>query len=167
MNQYLSTGLLLGIGCLGAWLGERAKIPAGALIGSMLAVILTKALFNANVNLPQGFGFFIQTLLGVSIGASFQPEMLKIFPKIIVPIFLTTFTLMMTGFLLAWLFTKIGLFDPQTAYLCTTPGGLSALVALAVDGRADATIILCFHFFRVLTVILIAPFMLKYLLSPS
>ena len=167
MNQITATAVYLGIGFLGAWLGSKLKLPAGALIGSMLTVMLTKALLNTSVNLPQSFGFFIQVLIGVSIGASFQPEMFKIFPKVAFPILLTTLALMMTGFLLAWLFTKVGILDTQTAYLCTTPGGLSALVALALNGQANATLILCFHFFRLLAVILIAPFVLKYLLSPS
>ncbi|PID57067.1 hypothetical protein CSB45_09120 [candidate division KSB3 bacterium] len=167
MNHFLTTAFHLAIGCLGAWLGSKTKLPSGPLIGAMLAVIVSKTYLHSTVQLPQGLSFFIQTLIGVSIGVSFRPEMLKIFPKMAIPIVVTTVTLMTTGFLLAWLFTQLDILDKQTAYLCTTPGGLSALLALALEGQVNATLILSFHFLRLLSVILTAPFILKYLLAAS
>lgn len=165
IHNIIGAAAYLGIGCVGAWCGFKLKLPAGGLIGSMLAVMLVKALINVEWNLPQGFGSFIQVLLGVSIGASFHSDIFKTFQKVAFPIFLTTLALMTTGFLLSWIFTKVGILDSHTAYLCTTPGGMSALVALALEGQANATLIISFHFFRLLAVILIAPFIMKYWLS--
>jgi hypothetical protein len=53
--------------------------------------------------------------------------------------------------------------DPGTAYLGTSPGAMSALIVLAIDNPAKEALVVCFHFFRVVFIILTAPIILKYL----
>ncbi len=88
---------------------------------------------------------------GLAIKPNFRPALVS-----------SVLALMLIGFLFAWMFTKFGILDTQTAYFCTTLGSLSALVGLSPEGQDNATLILCFHFFRLLSVILVALFILKY-----
>ena len=60
-------------------------------------------------------------------------------------------------------FTRLELLDMGTAYLGTSPGALSALVVLAFDSQAQPMLVVCFHFFRVVFIILTAPLIFKWI----
>ncbi len=91
----------------------------------------------------------------------FQPAMLPVLKKIFFPVLTSTVTLVGVGILLALVFTRMGVLDAPSAYLGTSPGAMSALIVLAFESGSSATLVVCFHFFRVVFVILTAPLFLK------
>ena len=163
MNYLISLPIFLGIGTLGGYLGTKLKIPAGALIGSLLAVICFKLISRVDWNVPKTFTFVLQVFLGIMVGASFQPGMLKVMGRVFFPVITSTLLLVGTGLLLSMVFTRMGLLDMGTAYLATSPGAMSALLVVAMDSGKDAAVITCFHFFRVVFIILTMPLIYKYL----
>jgi hypothetical protein len=64
---------------------------------------------------------------------------------------------------MAAVFAKLGLLDFGTAYLGTSPGAMSALIVMALDSGAQPMLVVCFHFFRVVFVILTAPLIFKWI----
>lgn len=163
MNYLISLPIFLAIGTLGGYLGTKLKIPAGALIGSLLAVICFKLISRVDWNVPRTFTFVLQVFLGIMVGASFQPGMLKVMGRVFFPVITSTLLLVGTGLLLSMVFTRMGLLDMGTAYLATSPGAMSALLVVALDSGKDAAVITCFHFFRVVFIILTMPLIYKYL----
>jgi membrane AbrB-like protein len=160
-----SPGLLiyLGLGLVGGALGAKLKIPAGALIGAMLTIILFKMTMKMHWEIPKGFSFALQVFLGVMVGATFQPELLNVMKKIALPVFISCVVLVGAGALMAIIFSRIGLVDFGTAYLGTSPGAMSALIAMTLDSGAQPMLVVCFHFVRVVFVILTAPFIFKWI----
>ncbi len=60
--------------------------------------------------------------------------------------------------------------DGTTAYLSTSPGAMSALISLAVESAGHPTVVMAFHFFRVVFIILTAPLifqLLRFWLGPG
>ncbi len=163
MNYLISLPIFLAIGTLGGYLGTKLKIPAGALIGSLLAVICFKLISRVDWNVPKTFTFVLQVFLGIMVGASFQPGMLKVMGRVFFPVITSTLLLVGTGLLLSMVFTRMGLLDMGTAYLATSPGAMSALLGVALDSGKDGAVITCFHFFRVVFIILTMPLIYKYL----
>ena len=155
--------IYLGVGTLGGIIGMKLQLPAGMMIGAMVATILLKLTLNITWELPAQYHFIVQILLGVMLGSTFQTDMLKVFAKMAVPIILSTLLLIMTGALSAIIFAKFGLVDFPTAYISTSPGAMTSLVVLASEAEINAPLVTCFHFFRLLLVIATAPFILKYL----
>jgi uncharacterized membrane protein AbrB (regulator of aidB expression) len=51
--------------------------------------------------------------------------------------------------------------DIGTAYLGTSPGAMSALIVLALESEAQPMLVVCFHFIRVVFVILTAPLIFR------
>jgi len=96
------------------------------------------------------------------VGATFQPAMIKILGKIVIPVIISTLVLVGSGVLLAVIFIKLGILDAGTAYLGTSPGAMSALVVLALDSGADAALVTAFHFVRVVFIVLTTPFIFKF-----
>ena len=160
-----SPGLLiyLGLGLVGGALGAKLKIPAGALIGAMLIIILFKMTMKMHWEIPKGFSFALQVFLGIMVGATFQPELLNVMKRIALPVFISCVVLVGAGALMAIIFNRIGFVDFGTAYLGTSPGAMSALIAMALDSGAQPMLVVCFHFVRVVFVILTAPFIFKWI----
>jgi membrane AbrB-like protein len=160
-----SLGLLsyMTLGLIGGLIGAKLRIPAGTLIGAMLAIILFKMFTKLHWETPKNFTFVLQVFLGIMVGASFQPELMQAIKKIALPVVISCVVLVVTGALLAVIFAKFGLLDIGTAYLGTSPGAMSALVVLALDSPAQPMLVVCFHFFRVIFVILTAPLIFRWI----
>ena len=165
MSSLFTIATYLGVGILGGVLGSKLKVPAGTLVGAMAAVVLLKLVFQRAWPAPKNFDFMVQVIIGVAVGVTFQPKMLKVLPQLSAAIIISTLILAGTGILIALILAGIGLLDTGTAYLCTSPGAMSAIVGLAMDSDANSTLVISFHFFRVLFVVLTAPFILKYFAS--
>lgn len=162
MNPNLGWLVYIALGTVGGLAGSRLKIPAGSLIVAMLTIIAFKLITKTHWEMPKGFNFVLQVALGIMVGASFQPAMLPILKKIFFPVLTSTVTLVGVGILLSVIFTRMQILDAPSAYLGTSPGAMSALIVLAFESGASATLVVCFHFFRVVLVILTAPLFLKF-----
>jgi membrane AbrB-like protein len=163
MSSSLGLFAYLGLGLVGGALGAKLKIPAGALIGAMLTIIVFKMTMKMHWEIPKGFTFALQVFLGIMVGATFQPELLHVMKKIALPVIISCVVLVGVGILMAAVFAKLGLLDFGTAYLGTSPGAMSALIVMALDSGAQPMLVVCFHFFRVVFVILTAPLIFKWI----
>ena len=160
-----SGGLLtyLALGLIGGFVGSKLKIPAGTLIGAMLTIISFKLLVQVPWEIPKSFSFVLQVFIGIMVGATFQPELLQVMKKIALPVIISCVVLVGTGIVMAVIFTKLGLLDMGTGYLGTSPGAMSVLIALSLESNSEPTLIVCFHFFRVVFVILTAPLIFRWI----
>lgn len=163
MSSSLGLFAYLGLGLVGGALGAKLKIPAGALIGAMVTIILFKMTMKMHWEIPKGFTFALQVFLGIMVGATFQPQLLHVMKKIALPVIISCVVLVGAGILMAAVFAKLGLLDFGTAYLGTSPGAMSALIVMALDSGAQPMLVVCFHFFRVVFVILTAPLIFKWI----
>ncbi len=161
MNPNLGWLVYIGLGLIGGLVGSRLKIPAGSLIVAMLTIIAFKLITKIHWEMPKGFNFVLQVALGIMVGASFHPSMLPFLKKLFFPVLASTVTLVGVGILLSIIFTRMGILAAPAAYLGTSPGAMSALIVLAFESGTSATLVVCFHFFRVVFVILTAPLFLK------
>jgi membrane AbrB-like protein len=125
MEALTNLAIYLCVGAAGGYLGDRLRLPAGVLIGSMVAVILFRMVMHRPWSVPAPYRFTVQVLLGVMLGISFVPEMLKLIARAAFPILLSTLVLVGVGILLALLFTRMGYVDITTAYMGTSPGAMS------------------------------------------
>lgn len=162
MPSHLGWLVYIGLGIIGGLTGSRLKIPAGSLIVAMLTIMAFKLITKTDWAMPKGFNFFLQIALGIMVGASFQPDMVPALKKLFFPVLASTVTLVGMGILLSIIFTRMGILDAPSAYLGTSPGAMSALIVLAFDSGSSVTLVVCFHFFRVVFVILTAPLLLKF-----
>ena len=76
----------VALGIIGGFIGSKLKIPAGTLIGAMLAIIIFKMFLKMHWEIPKSFSFVLQIFLGIMVGATFQPELLQVLKKIALPV---------------------------------------------------------------------------------
>ncbi len=159
MNSSLLVLILIGIA--GGVVGHKLGIPSGALFGSMVAVILYKLNFDDSIALPSAYKVAIQISIGIMLGTSFNRQILVQLKEIGGWIILSSLFLIGMGILFSFILMKFAKTDWVTSYLCTSPGGMSALIAVAIDNGAKLPFVVAFHFIRVVIVVMTVPIVVK------
>ena len=96
-------------------------------------------------------------LIGLQVGLRFTLETVRLLGRLFVPVLLALAGLLIgcAGLAVALhLATDVSF---QDAYLATTPGGLYAVLAVAVGANANTTFILAVQLLRLLVAVLLAP----------
>ncbi len=139
---------------VGAWVGIRLRLPAGAMVGPALlgAILGTVGMTYAEWPLP--FLNLSYALIGVGVGLQFDFQTMRDTLRLM-PIFLLSMLSLMIGaafmgWLLAW-FTGI---DTYSAFLATAPGGLSVAVILALDSGGNVALVLALSLLRFFVIML-------------
>ncbi len=162
------------LGHIDGWLLTAAIAPAGVLIGRRLHVpSLIGPMVIAGALTLAGAGFIVPpalqepayALIGLMVGLRFTVATLREVGRLVVPVLISLMALLVACFGLAvalWATTDVSLRD---AYFATTPGGLYAVLAIAVGAGADTTFILAVQALRVFVMILLAPLAVRYVVA--
>lgn len=161
MQQLIHLALIMGAALAGGLLASRLNLPGSIIIGAMLGVILLKLCLAAPLALPKQWSFFIQIVVGATVGSSFSPDMLKQLGHYAVPILISALLLILLGSVMAVVFTKFWGIDPGTAFISTSPGAMTAMTGMAGGLNVDIFLVLTFHMTRVILVILLAPAIMR------
>ncbi|MBS1302581.1 AbrB family transcriptional regulator [Loktanella sp. SALINAS62] len=156
MINIRSTAATLGAGFVGAALAAIVGIPAGALIGSTLAVAGLAAI-GGRVGLPDALRNLAFATIGVSLGAGVDEQLftqLGTWSVSLVVLVASLFATILTGRLV--LSRGFGL-DTQTATLASSPGTMSNAIAIAVEGRGDAAAVMFLQVMRLLVLVIAVP----------
>lgn len=111
-------------------------MPAGYLSGSILAVAIA-SVAGRPMTVPPPMVRVLVVLIGISLGAVVTPETLRgiaTYPVSIVVLVAATLTITVAGTIYLRL---VHGWDPLTAFLGSVPGGLSQVMALAIEFNAD------------------------------
>lgn len=152
--------MTLLVGSLGGLIGYKSPLPAGALLGAMIAV----GIFNMATGLgymPSKSTLIVQVLLGSIIGLSFSKDNLQLLSKYIFPSIAIVLALLFLSIILGMLLHRFTGMDLATSLFATSPGALSSMSLLAEAFGAKAHIVVLFHTLRLVMVILIMPFVIK------
>jgi membrane AbrB-like protein len=153
MNLVVSVVLAVGAAYLLDWL----NFPAGALIGAMVAIAGLK-LSGVNVTeVPGALRFAALLVIGWDLGTKFNKQLLAAVTNNLVPLVLVVAAFLVMGWILAWTLWRLGLMDPVTAVLATSPGGLVQMGALTSEMEANTALVVGFHLLRIVTVLLSVP----------
>ncbi len=147
---------------LGAWILERLDVPAGALIGAMVAGAAINLAGLESQPLPEWARFGAFAAIGWLLGQQLTRDTVSTLKSAIVPIAIVVVSLLVAGGLVAIGLRLWGL-DAGTAFLAASPGGISQMAAMATDVGANAPLVVTTHLVRVMTVVLTAPFLVRWL----
>jgi uncharacterized protein len=142
---------------VGALVFERLGVPAGELVGAMVAVAVVNLAGRPAVETPGALRFAAFVALGWAIGQGVTTDTLRSLRAGALPLVLIVLALVVVGGLLAALVVRWGWMDSTTAFLAASPGALSQMSALADALGANAALVAAIHTVRVVVVVLIAP----------
>lgn len=150
-------------GLAGGMLGHLSGIPAGALTGAVVFVGILKVR-GVKLTVPAQAAVIAQIVIGSVIGVSMNRQSVKELGVVIVPAAMIGLSMILIGIVLGIIIHKLWRIDIDTALLSTSPGGMTEMSLMAADLGADASAVAAVHLFRVLTVIIMYPLLLKLLI---
>jgi membrane AbrB-like protein len=148
--------ITLAVAPVGGLVGRLARVPAASLLGPM---ILAGALTLAGVDfaVPPPLRETAFALIGLVVGLRFTVETIRQVGRLLPPVLLSLLGLLVACFGLAVVLHLTADISLRDAYLATTPGGLYAVLAVAVGAGANTTFILGVQTLRLFVMILLAP----------
>ncbi len=147
--------LALAVG--GAVIGERSKIPAGALLLPLFAGVALSSTQMMIITLPPWLMAGCYALVGWAIGLRFTREIVRYAAHAFPRIAASTLVLIALCGLLAWVLHAAAGIEPLTAYLATSPGGADSVAIIAASSKVDLPFVMAMQTARFLLVMLIGP----------
>lgn len=148
------------IAALGGFIGIKAKIPAGALVGAMISVAIYN-IYTGRGEIPYNFKLLSQIVVGGMIGLNFTMDSIQQIKKIIIPSIILVIGLTLFSLILGLLIHKITGVDLITALFSSAPGGITDMTLISEAYGADITKVALLHLMRLVTVITIMPLAIK------
>jgi membrane AbrB-like protein len=150
---------------VGGLILRRLGVPGGLPLGAMLGAAAYTLTRDAGVVLPSVVQDGALVVLGAVVGATVTRSMLGDLKALLVPALIAAVLIVTAGIAVALLLRWFGAAPPDDV-LATSPGALSAVLAIAVDrGVAPAQVAL-FHTVRLLVVMGTLPLVVLLLPKP-
>jgi uncharacterized protein len=146
---------------LGANLGLRIGVPAGAFTGAMVAVGLMLAVLGfPSVPTPDLLGQALQVMVGVLVGFRISRDSLASGVGTLLPAAVLAALFLGSAVAVAELAVSLTGVSPTTALFAAAPGGLTEMATIGASVGADGPAVAAIHLSRLLLVILVANFFL-------
>lgn len=146
----------------GLALVPRLRVPAPTLLLPLaIAALLTVAGAPGLAPVPDLLQQVAFGAIGLEVGLRFTPESLRQAGRLLLPALVLIAALLVASFGLALVLAALTGVSTLSAYLATTPGGLYAVLAIAVGSDADATFVLAVQVLRLLVMLLAAPLLAR------
>ena len=153
--------LTLLAGVAGWQLAARWKLPAPAMLGSMLAVGLTNILFDYAA-LPMAVKVFAQAISGAFIGMQIGRKDVARMRGLIVPFLLLAVMLTVNTFVVGIAIQKLCGWDWITALLSCVAGGVTDISLIAMEMDADVGTVAMMQTARLVGVLLFFPYWIQF-----
>jgi membrane AbrB-like protein len=150
---------------VGVPVAKVARVPAGSLLGPLVVAVLlaVTGVFGVAVTVPSALEDLGYLLIGLQVGLRFTRESLRSIARLL-PLALGLILALIAACAgLGWALSRTARVTPLDAYLATTPGGLYAVLATAVDSGSDVTFVLATQVVRLLVMLLAAPLLAQVL----
>jgi membrane AbrB-like protein len=154
------TGVLLVVLCtaIGLPLARLVRLPAGGLLGPMVvAAVFALSGTSLTVSASQPVVLVAFALVGLEVGLRFTHASLRQAGALLPAAVLMILALLAACAGLGIVLASIADVSRLDGYLATTPGGLSAVLALSVGSRTNTTFILSVQLIRTFVMLLAAP----------
>ena len=161
-------GWLMGGGAalVGGLAAARVPLVGGALLIPMaIAAVLTLAVPGGEFDVPPLLREAAFAVIGLQVGLRFTLDTIRQLGRLLAPVVLAVLGVLAACALLAIVLdvtTQVGFRD---AYLATTPGGVYAVLAVALGANANAAFILAAQGLRLVVMVALAPFVVRWMVG--
>jgi uncharacterized protein len=160
--------LTLGAGAGGAALAAVTRLPAGTLLGPLaVAAVLALAVPGGEFDVPPFVREVAFALIGLQVGLKFTLDTIRLLGRLLAPVLLAVVGVLAACGLLAVVLDATSAVSFRDAYLATTPGGVYAVLAVALGTDANAAFILAAQGLRLVVMVSLAPVVVRWMVGRS
>jgi len=160
-RDWRGTAEALAIGAAGGLLFGWLGLPAGFLSGAMLAVALA-SLAGRPLKVPSPVMHLTSAVIGITLGSVATPAMMHGLGAYPVSLAVLGASTAAVVFASAFYLRAVHRWDTLSSILAATPGGLSQMVALAVETKSDAVGVSIAQTLRVVLLVAFLPVVLAF-----
>lgn len=153
--------ITLAAALIGWKVAAKFKLPAPAMLGSMIAVGLSNIFFDYAV-LPISIKIFAQAISGAFIGMQISKKELLNFKRLIKPFLFLAALLTLNTFVMGVLIHTLCGLDITTALLSCVAGGVTDISLIAMEMNADTGTVALMQTSRLIGVLLFFPYWIKF-----
>jgi membrane AbrB-like protein len=159
---YLSVALIVGLVVSGSVVGRLARLPGAGLLGPMaLTIVAELSGWSLGLTVPAVLVSVSYMLIGWQAGVAFTRESLRAIERLL-PAALGLIVLLNVATAgLGVALSKIAGVSMLDGYLATSPGGIYAVLATAVETGSNVTFIIATQVLRVLLMLFAAPLLAR------
>jgi uncharacterized protein len=150
----------------GLALASAAGFPGASLLVPMtLAAVLTLAVPGGEFEVPPLAREVAFALIGLQVGLKFTLETIRLLGRLLLPVVAAVLGVLAACGVLALVLDVSSDVSFRDAYLATTPGGLYAVLAVALGANANAGFILAAQGLRLIVMIALAPVVVRWMVA--
>ena len=143
-------------------LGKRLRLPAGLLVGSMVAVAAFNILTGKGVFYP-GARVMLQVFSGALVGSRIGVNELKSMKSLLLSVVVLIASMLVLNITVAFAVLMVSDLSPATALFATSPGGANDMSIIAPDFGGDAGVVAILQVCRLILIYLFIPPTIRYL----
>ena len=162
-DQLLGTGGLIGLCVVGYFAAKWLRLPAAATVGPMLLAATVYLILPYDFSPSPLAKEFLFVMVGLEIGLRFTRASLRQIWRLVPGVFIAIVTVAVASAGVAALLSIVIHTTFLDAYLATTPGGINAVLAAAVNADANLSIISTVQTLRLFLIVLLTPFFLRWM----
>jgi membrane AbrB-like protein len=156
LQDVLKIALTLLTAVFGGWIGVRLKIPAGAMIGALVAtVILNLTLGLAYI--PTPWKTVLQLFTGILLGVKIRREDIRGLKTLLVPLAILLISMVIYNLLFGTAIYLSSDLDLVTALFATAPGGMTDMAIISDDLGANSSYVVILQLSRLMVIYLCFP----------
>lgn len=146
----------------GGVIARSLKIPAGGLIGSMLAVGILQV-NQVEVRLPVNLRLIGEIFIGGTIGLSFTSSFIKNLKSLLIPAVFIMIAVVAFGVVVGLIMYKVTNLDIVTSIFASSPGGITNMTVIANSLGADSKVVTVMQLVRLISLVFLLPIITKLL----
>ncbi len=155
--------VLVTCGLLGIWGGKLLKLPSALFLGPFLAALIAFWLSPTPLYLPQPLLVLGLLLVGLTIGLKFDWQTVRNLLKAVILESILVLLLILVCMGVAYGFHLITQVDALTAVLGSTPGGISTMIASAIQLGGDSALVMTMQMTRMMLILMVTPWLANFL----
>lgn len=152
--------ITIAVAILGGVILQRLRVPAGLLLGAVIAVGLLNISVDKAYIWPQA-RIFSQIVAGTYLGCMVTKKDLRLLPKIIWPYLTIMCSFLILNIIVGFLLHRLTGLSLITCLLSSMPGGISDSPLIAMDMGADASVVVVLQFIRVIFGLALLPALIQ------
>ena len=149
--------VLIVISIAGGLIFKKLKVPAGAMIGAMLAIAVVNSLLREPASCPIEIRIAMQICSGLIIGSRLTKRDLIELRVMLFPVLILIVMLLSITFLFSYVISHISSVSFITAFFATAPGGMTDLAIIAADFGANVEQVAVLQLCRFMFVVSVFP----------
>lgn len=144
------------IGAAGGIFAKKLKVPAGGIVGAMLAVALFNVL-TGNAVFYRELRIVVQMVMGIIIGSQIKKKDVLALQSIIIPTVILLISLFSMNLLTGYAMYRFSNLDFATSLFASAPGGISEMPIIGVDFGGDPGSIALLQLVRLIAIFMFMP----------